>query len=110
MFGDNDSGVNSSMNSHGKTNKRHVALSFNRVREAIAAEIVAYHFITGKINPADVLSNHWAHHSVWITSKPFFCFGKEILWSFSITMLWSLKSRVGIFLLCFYVLCFMFYV
>jgi hypothetical protein len=70
MFGDNDSVVNSSMTPFGKIHKRHVALSFHRVREAIAAKIISYQFINGKINPADILSKHWAHHNMWPTLKP----------------------------------------
>ena len=63
MFGDNYSAVNSSMISHGKTHKRHVDLSFYRVMEAVSAKIIACHFINGNINPAGILSKHWAHHS-----------------------------------------------
>jgi hypothetical protein len=70
VFGDNDSVVNSSMTPFGKIHKRHVALSFHRGREAIAAKIVSYQFINGKINPADILSKHWDHHNVWPTLKP----------------------------------------
>ena len=50
--------------------KRHVALSFHRVREAIAAKIIDYHFINDEINPADILCKHYAHHSVCPTLKP----------------------------------------
>ena len=69
MFGDNKSVVDSSMNLHGKIHKRHVALSFYRVRESIAAKIVSYHFIDGKDNPADILSKHWAHNDIWPLPK-----------------------------------------
>ena len=69
MFGDNDSVVNSNLSSNGKIYKRYVALSVHRVREAKSAKIIACHFINGKINPADVLSKNWAHHSVWATLK-----------------------------------------
>ena len=72
IFGDNDSAFNSSMPPHGKAIERHVALSFHRVKEAIESKIVAYHFINGENNPADVLSKHCTHHSVWATLKPFF--------------------------------------
>ena len=58
MFGDNKSVVDSSMTPHAKIHKRHVALSFHRVREAIAAKIIRYHFIIGNINPANILSKH----------------------------------------------------
>ena len=64
MFGDNDRVVNGSVTSQGNIHKRHVALSFRRVREAIAAKIISYQFIGGKINPADILSKHWANHCV----------------------------------------------
>ena len=39
MFGDNKYAVDSSMTLQGKTHKRHVALSFHRVREAIVLGI-----------------------------------------------------------------------
>ena len=70
MFGDNKSVVDSSMTPHAKIHKRHVALSFHRVREAIVAKIVGYHFINGNINPADVLSKHWGHSQVWPILQP----------------------------------------
>ena len=41
MFGDNESVVNSSSKPHAKLHKRHNALSFHRVREAIAAKLVS---------------------------------------------------------------------
>ena len=59
MLGDNDFVVKSSMTPQGKICKRHVALSFHRVREAIIAKIISYNFSNIKINPEDVLSNHW---------------------------------------------------
>ena len=37
MFGDNESVVNSAAQPHAKLHKRHTALSFHRVRDAIAA-------------------------------------------------------------------------
>ena len=65
MFGDNKSVVDSGMTPHGKMRKRHVALSFHRVREEIAAKIASYHCINGEDNPADALSKHWAHNNIW---------------------------------------------
>ena len=70
MFGDNVSVFNSSMTPHGKTCKRNVALSFHRVRDTTAAKIIACNLINGKMNPVDILSKHWAHHSVWPILKP----------------------------------------
>ena len=61
MFGDNKSVIDSSMIPHIKLHKRHTALSLHRVREAIAGGIILFHHIDGKVNPADVLSKHWAH-------------------------------------------------
>ena len=70
MFGDNKAVVDSSMTPHGKLNKRHTALSFHRVREAIASGMVAFFHIDGKANPADILSKHWSYSSVWPQLKP----------------------------------------
>ena len=65
MFGDNESVVTSSTIPHSKLNKRHNVLAYHRVREAIAAKYVNFHHINGKINPADILSKHWANCDVW---------------------------------------------
>ena len=65
MFGDNQSVVTSSTLPHSALNKRHNALSYHRVREAIAAGIVSFFHIDGKSNPADIVSKHWGHADVW---------------------------------------------
>ena len=65
MFGDNESVVTSSTVPHSKLNKRHNALSYHRVREAIAAKIAVFTHIPGEINPADILSKHWMHCKIW---------------------------------------------
>ena len=65
LYGDNMSVVNSSMQPHGKLTKRHMALSFHRVRECIAAKIFSYLYIPSAENPADILSKHWAYNQVW---------------------------------------------
>jgi hypothetical protein len=70
MFGDNESVVNSSAQPHAKLHKRHTALSFHRVREAIAADIVGFFHIPGECNPADILSKHWGYQQVWPLLKP----------------------------------------
>ena len=61
MFGDNKSVVDSSTIPHSKLHKRHNTLSFHRIREAIAANIIHFHHIDGKDNPSDVLSKHWGY-------------------------------------------------
>jgi hypothetical protein len=70
MFGDNQSVVNSSTQVHAKLHKRHNILSFNQVREAVAAKIISYHFIPGNANPADVLSKHWGYDQIWHLLQP----------------------------------------
>jgi hypothetical protein len=42
MFGDNESVLNSSNIPAGKLHKRHIALSWHRVRESIAAKILYF--------------------------------------------------------------------
>jgi hypothetical protein len=65
MFGDNKSVVDSSVKPHASLNKRHTALSFHRVREAIAAGILTFQHINGAVNPADILSKHWSYQQIW---------------------------------------------
>ena len=70
LFGDNESVVNSSSVPQARLHKRHAALSFHRVREAIAAGIIKFIHIPGKINPADILSKAWACATVWPVLRP----------------------------------------
>ena len=70
MFGDNRSVVDSSMLPHAQLHKRHTALSFHRVREAIASNIISFNYIPGKINPIDILSKHWGYQQVKDMLKP----------------------------------------
>jgi len=70
MFGDDKSVVNSSACPHAKLHKRHTALSFHRVREAIASKTLVFHHIPGEHNPADILSKHWGYQQVWQLLQP----------------------------------------
>jgi len=70
VLGDNESVINSAAIPHSKMHKRWVALSYHRVRYAVAAGIVNVHNIAGKKNLADVLSKHWDLLSVWNAMKP----------------------------------------
>jgi hypothetical protein len=70
MFGDNESVINSAAIPHSKMHKRWVALSYHRVRWAVAAGILKIYHIAGKKNPADILSKHWDMPSVYDTIKP----------------------------------------
>ena len=70
MFGDNESVVNTASVPHARLLKRHVALSYHKVREAVAAGIMRFHHVRGKLNPADILSKHWDYSSIWQLLKP----------------------------------------
>ena len=70
MFGDNESVVNSASIPHTKLHKRHIALSFHRVREAITAGVMSYRFLLGKDNPSDRLSKYWGYQQVWKLLQP----------------------------------------
>ena len=70
MFGDNKSEVDSSTILQSKLNKRHNALSYNHKREAVAAKIINFSHIPGKLNPADILSKHWSYNHIWCTLQP----------------------------------------
>ena len=56
MFGDNLAVINSSTIPDDTLKKRHNALSYHRVREAIASKILKFYHIDGKEDPADVLT------------------------------------------------------
>ena len=70
MFGDNQSVVTSSTIPHSNLNKRHNALSYHRVREAIASGVIRFHHMMGVGNPADVLSKHCGFQQFWPTVQP----------------------------------------
>ena len=70
MFGYNESVVNSVSIPHTKLHKRHITLSFHRVRETIAAGVMPFEFLPGKENPADSLPKHWGYQQVWKILQP----------------------------------------
>jgi hypothetical protein len=65
MFGDNQSVITSATIPHSKLGKRHVALAYHRVREAIAGKVVKFYHIDGVINPADMLSKYAGYQQCW---------------------------------------------
>ena len=66
MFGDNQSVVTNSTLPHSQLNKRHNALAYHRVREAVACkDMLGFYHIPGDKNPADILSKHWGFQQVW---------------------------------------------
>ena len=70
LFGDNQSVITSSTIPSSLLNKRHNALAYHRVREAIAAGILRFFHIDGKTNPADVLSKHSGFQQFWPLIQP----------------------------------------
>jgi hypothetical protein len=74
MFGDNESVINSSTQPHSKLHKRHNALSFHCVCEAIASGYIVLTYLPGKFNPADILSKHWGYQTIWLILKPILFF------------------------------------
>jgi hypothetical protein len=67
VFGDNKTVINASSTPHAKLYKRHIALSFHHVGEAIASKYVMIFHLPGEYNPADIISRHWAYALVWQT-------------------------------------------
>ena len=65
LFGDNRSVVTRATFPHSTLTKRHNILAFHRVREAIAAKLMAFYWIQSAYNLSDMLSNHWDHPSVY---------------------------------------------
>jgi hypothetical protein len=70
LLGDNESVVNSDTQPKGKLQKRHLMLSYNFVREHIAAGKLRFSHIRGAINASDTLSKHWAYQAVWPVLQP----------------------------------------
>ena len=65
LFGDNRSVVTSATLPHSTLTKRHNILAFHRVREAIAAKLMAFYRIQSTYNLSDMLSKHWDHPTVY---------------------------------------------
>jgi len=65
VFGDNQSVVTQSTLPHSQLSKRHYALAYHRVREAIAAGYIKMYYIPGKINPADILTKTLGFQEYW---------------------------------------------
>ena len=70
MLGDNLAVINSASIPEDTLKKRHNALSYHRVREAIAAKVLKFHHISGKKNPADILTKFLPNSIWWPLMKP----------------------------------------
>jgi hypothetical protein len=47
-----------------------MALAYHFSRESIASKMVAYHHISGSMNPSDLLSKHWGHSQIYPLLRP----------------------------------------
>ena len=70
LFRDNKTVVDSTTQLHSRLHKRHLMLSYQYVREALASGSYIYAFVKEDANPSDVLSKHWGHQAVWPLLKP----------------------------------------
>jgi hypothetical protein len=70
LFGDNSSVIASSTIPHSNLNKRHNALSYHRVREAIATGILYFIHMDGKYNPSDILTKFLNWAKFWPLVQP----------------------------------------
>ena len=70
IFGDNQSVIKQSTIPHSQLTKRHFALSYHRVCEAIAAEIIKFYDMPGKKNPVDILTKFLGYQEAWPHLKP----------------------------------------
>jgi hypothetical protein len=75
MFGDNQSVITSSTIPHSSLTKRHNALAYHRVREALAANVMYFIHIPGIQNPSDVLTK-FLQHAVFMPLVKFVLFWK----------------------------------
>ena len=77
MFGDNLAVINSSAIPDDTLKKRHNALAYHRVREAIASKILKFYHIDGKENPMDLLTKLFDSKTWWHLLKPLLHWPKD---------------------------------
>ena len=78
MLDDNKSVVTSTTVPHSLLSKRHNILSYHRVREAIAAKILVFHWCDSSQNKSDILSKHWEFSKVFHIIRDLFDFQGKI--------------------------------
>ena len=79
MFGDNKSVVTRSTIHQLIFNKRHNMLSYHRVRKAIAAKILEFHWCSSDQNKSDILGKNWEHEKVKDTIRELFDYQGDII-------------------------------
>ena len=72
MFGDNKTVADSSNKPKSRLHKRHVILSYHRVRKAIAAGILKFIFIDSELNPSNILTKLWGYQQMKTKPKAMF--------------------------------------
>ena len=65
MFGDNKSMITNRSVLHSKLGKRHLALAYHKVRQAVASGMVVLTHVDGELNVADIPSKHWSYQKIW---------------------------------------------
>ena len=70
MFGNNQSVITSSTIPESPISKRHMALAYHRIQEAIASGILAFIYTPSPLNIADILSKNCRHQQAWPHLKP----------------------------------------
>ena len=70
LFGNNKSVVTSSTIPHSTLNKRWNTLSYHKVREAVAGNIVRFEHIPTGDNPAHILTKSLPWHKAWVHVEP----------------------------------------
>ena len=70
MLVDNKSVVDSTVQPPANIHKSYTALSFHRVRESVASNMVDFYHISGGDNPYDILSKHCIYINIWGLLQP----------------------------------------
>ena len=70
MFGDNQSVITSSTILQSTLNKRHNALSYHRICEALAAGIIVFMHVEGRLNPSDIVTKYLGWSKFWPLIQP----------------------------------------
>jgi hypothetical protein len=79
LLGDNQSVISSSTIPHSQLSKRWNALSYHKVREAVAMGVMHFYKIHGKQNPADIITKYLSYSEFWPLTQPLlFWFGETV--------------------------------
>jgi hypothetical protein len=79
LFGDNQSVIISSTIPHSSLTKRHNALAYHRVREAVAATVMYFMKVSGKVNVSDIFTKFLPWVDFWPLVQPLLFWKGETL-------------------------------